>query len=169
MAASCFSNTPDLEGVHAETAAQRIFLTKLPGKAGRIGIFALEAFPHESGSKPLTLAQIRRLEVPVSLFSPKHRPSEPPNLLFCPPFPRLPVRPPPRSTGTHPIHISNSAIAALPLPLDPSAIWRVMVMGAPTGQLGITVSAVGIRRRKPRPPLATPATDTSLVKHAGRS
>ena len=30
----------------------------------------------------------------------------------------------------HPIHISKSAIAALTLPLAPSAIWRVMVMGA---------------------------------------
>jgi hypothetical protein len=86
MAASCFSNTPDLEGVHAESAAQRIFLTKLPGKAGRIGIFALEAFPHESGSKPLTLAQIRYWEVPFYAFSLKHRPSETPKHLFCPPF-----------------------------------------------------------------------------------
>jgi hypothetical protein len=32
---------------------------------------------------------------------------------------------------SHPIHISKSAIAALTLPLAPSAIWRVMVMGAP--------------------------------------
>jgi hypothetical protein len=30
-----------------------------------------------------------------------------------------------------PIHVSKSAIAALTLPLIPSAIWRVMVMGAP--------------------------------------
>jgi len=33
--------------------------------------------------------------------------------------------------GPHPIHISKSAIAALTLPLAPSAIWRVMAMGAP--------------------------------------
>ena len=32
---------------------------------------------------------------------------------------------------THTIHISKSAIAALTLPLAPSAIWRVMAMGAP--------------------------------------
>ena len=32
---------------------------------------------------------------------------------------------------SHPIHISKSAIAALTLHLAPSAIWRVMVMGAP--------------------------------------
>ena len=35
------------------------------------------------------------------------------------------------TTGPHPNHISKSAIAALTLPLAPSAIWRVMVMGAP--------------------------------------
>ena len=31
----------------------------------------------------------------------------------------------------HPIHISKSAIAALTLPLAPSAIWRVIPIGAP--------------------------------------
>ena len=33
--------------------------------------------------------------------------------------------------GPHPIHISKSAIVALTLPLVPSAICRVMNMGAP--------------------------------------
>ena len=60
--------------------------TKLLGKADRIDIFVFEEFSHESGRKPLSHAQIRRLEVPVSLFSPKHRPSEPPKHLFQPPF-----------------------------------------------------------------------------------
>jgi hypothetical protein len=82
------------------------FLTNFLGNAGRIGIFAFEEFPHESGSKPLSLAQIRRLEVPVSLFSPKHRPSEPPKHLFQPPFPRLQVRPPAVSTAFTPKAIS---------------------------------------------------------------
>ena len=34
--------------------------------------------------------------------------------------------------GLDPIHISKSAIAAVTLPLPPSEIWRVMVMGAPS-------------------------------------
>jgi hypothetical protein len=38
------------------------FPTKLLGNADRIAIFVFEEFPHECGRKPLSLAQIRRLE-----------------------------------------------------------------------------------------------------------
>jgi hypothetical protein len=40
MAASWFSNTPDLEGVPHENRCKN-FLTNFLGNAGRIGIFAL--------------------------------------------------------------------------------------------------------------------------------
>ncbi len=74
------------------------FPTKFLGKADMIDIFAFEEFPNESGRKPLSLAQIRYWEVPVSLFSPKHRPSETPKHLFHPPHvPRNPHFPALRS------------------------------------------------------------------------
>jgi hypothetical protein len=43
----------------------------------------------------------------------------------------LMARKPDNMNANHPIHISKSAIAALTLPLAPSATWRVIAMGAP--------------------------------------
>ena len=43
-------------------SAARNFPVKFLGNAGRMGIFAFEDFSHESGRKPLFLAQIRSLE-----------------------------------------------------------------------------------------------------------
>jgi hypothetical protein len=96
MAAFSSWNTHDHEGVPHENRCKN-FSTKLLGNAGRIGIFAFEEFSHESGRKPLSLAQIRRLEVPVSSFhrntvSPKHQ-----NTSSVPLFPRNPLFPALRS------------------------------------------------------------------------
>jgi hypothetical protein len=87
-----------------ESAARR-FCQRILGYADRIGIFAFEEFPNESGRKPLSLAQIRYWEVPVSLFSPKHRPSETPKHLFHPPISPLSGPAAGCFNGTH--HKSN--------------------------------------------------------------
>jgi len=61
MAASWFSNTPDLEGIHSlKKPPHRGFFTKILGKAERMAIFALEEFHHESDFKLPPLAQVRR-------------------------------------------------------------------------------------------------------------
>jgi hypothetical protein len=105
-----------------ESAARRFF-KRILGNAGRIGIFALEEFPHESGSKPLSLAQIRRLEVPFSLFSPKHRPSETPKHLFqSPRSPATPISPPsgPATGSSNGLHPESNFLAFCgPLILPP--------------------------------------------------
>ncbi len=61
MAASWFWNTPDREGGPNKSRCKN-FPTKFLGKADRISIFRVEVFPNESHRKPLSLAQIRRLE-----------------------------------------------------------------------------------------------------------
>jgi len=61
MATSSTWNTPDREGVPHKNRCKN-FSTKFLGKAERMAIFSFEEFPHESGRKPLFLAQIRRLE-----------------------------------------------------------------------------------------------------------
>jgi hypothetical protein len=103
--------TGSFNGLHRENNFLAIrFFQSILGNAGRIGIFAFEEFPHESGSKPLSLAQIRRLEVPVSLFSPKNRPSEPPKHLFHPP-----ISPPtgPAAGSSIGLHRENNFLAII--------------------------------------------------------
>lgn len=93
---ACLSwNTPDLEGIpYIKTPLPEDF-EKILGKAGRKAIFALEWFPNESGCKPLSLAQTRRSEVPVSTLYrntvlSKHRhPSAVPRSPRNPHFPAL--------------------------------------------------------------------------------
>jgi hypothetical protein len=62
MAASWFSNTPVLNGALCENRSPKDFPTKSLGKANWIGIFAFENFHHGNDFKPLSTAQIRRLE-----------------------------------------------------------------------------------------------------------
>jgi hypothetical protein len=54
-------NTPDLGGIPHEKRGKN-FSTKSLGKANRIGILAVEEFHHGNDFKPLSPAQIRRLE-----------------------------------------------------------------------------------------------------------
>jgi hypothetical protein len=51
MAASWFSNTPDLEGAPPQKLLQEFF-KRILGNGARIAIFAFEEFPHDSDEIP---------------------------------------------------------------------------------------------------------------------